>query len=700
MRAYRRPAGRKHPYISRRYLEIRESKATGDEISTIIKRREELHKLGPRDPNYLNNLARLARLCEYRTRDLTRAEELYREAYEKTAHSMQWGRTLAFFYARNGEPAKGEDILKRGIKEAKSTPAKVAWLVMHGDFLTMYDPDQALRAYNQASSIDPKNPLPFKAKAALYAKAGKWSKAIEHMIAYVARRGEDSRGRKTLIQYRINARQYDKAEKALETLLDRNPTDAQALVLKAVLFRLRGSPAKAVTIATQALEKHPEFATAFAVRARAYLVMGELEIAKNDLESARTLSRTPQISMELANVYTRLGREKDALLVLKSIVAENKTYAAALYKLINMQLAAKDWPNAESSIAEAQKRFPKQSLYWIVEGGMWQRRNQNAKAVSALEKAFELGKDSMPVVRTYLLGLMNAEQYDKALTVIDSYKNKPLWSVWVNAILGRIMVVKKQDSKANELFLKSVEDARPDELAFVVTQIREAYGSKIAIERMVAWSKKKPTDWYVRVLVGNLCSAAITDPKEKLTTAERNQYAKLAIDSYVVAVEKAKEPKNVAMLSNRLGKAYYDNHQPRDAEKAYLKCLEITPDNHAALNNLAYLYVNDLNEPEKALPYVRKVIRLRPQDPNVLDTYGWVMGKLKRYAEAKKYLQRSIERDPELAACRYHLGWVLEQTGNPKQALKHYRLGMELIRPMPHMPLHKRFQDALKRLGA
>ncbi|MBC8218627.1 MAG: tetratricopeptide repeat protein, partial [Planctomycetes bacterium] len=443
MRAHRKPAGRKHPYISRRYLEIRESKATGDEIKKIIERREEIYKLGVKDPNYLNNLERLAGLCEYRTRDLTRAGELYREAYEKTAHSLQWGRALAFFYARNGESAKGEAILKTGISEAKSSSAKVTWLVMHGEFLTMYDPDQALRAYDQASAIDPENPLPFRAKAALYARVHKWPKAIEHMIAYVAKRGEDIRGHKTLIQYRINGRQYDKAEKALEELLSRNPTDAQALLLKALLFRLRGNPAKAVTVATHAIEKHPEFAAAFSVRARAYLVMGELEMAKNDLESARTLSRAPQASMELVDVYTRLGREKDAILVLKSIVAEYKTYEAAQFRLIDMYLQKKEWPSAESRIAAVHKLFPEQSKSWIVEAGMWRRRRQHVKAIAALEKAFSLDKESMQVVMTYLSGLLDVKAYDKALTVIDSYKNKPRWSVWVNAVLGRIMVDKK-----------------------------------------------------------------------------------------------------------------------------------------------------------------------------------------------------------------------------------------------------------------
>ena len=700
-RAYRLPAAKNNPYVKGRYLEIRESKATGDEIKSLIQQREALHKAGPRDPNYLDNLLRLARLCEYRTKDLApRAGELYNEAYQRTGRSLRWGRTLAFFYARNGSPAKGEAVIKEGVNAAKNTRDKVAWLVMHGEFLTMYSPDQALRAYNRASKLDPKNPLPFRAKAELYARVGQWQEAIKHMAAYVAIRGEDIRGRKTLIQYRINARQYDQAGKAIEELLSRNPTDAQALLLKAVLLRLSGSPAKAITVATQAIDKHPEFAAAFSVRARAYLVMGELGMAKNDLESARTLSKTPEISMELVDIYTRLGRDGDAILVLKSIIAEHKTHETALRKLINIYLQAKDWANAERTIAQAHKLFPGKPTYLMIEADMWRSRRQTARYIAALEKAFALGKESMLVVRTYLLGLLGVQAYDKALAVAVSYRDRPLWSVWINAVIGRIMVAKKQPRQAGQLFFQAVEKARADELSFVVSQIREAYGPKVAIEQMIAASRANPANWYIRVLVGDLCSAIVGDPRIKLAAADRSQYLKLAIDNYNTALGKTEKPAGIAMLSNRLGKVYYDKGDTRNSEKAYMECLKIAPNDIAALNNLAYLYVDDLDKPEKALPYIQKVYKLMPQDPNVLDTYGWVLGKLKRYAEAKKYLQRSIERDPELVAARYHLGWVFEQTGDPKRALMHYRLGMEMVRTKPHLPLHKWLQGALKRLGA
>ncbi|MCP4376616.1 MAG: tetratricopeptide repeat protein [bacterium] len=703
-RAYRSPAGRRHPYISARYLEIRESKATGDDIQDIIKRREKAHKAGSKHPNYLNNLARLAALCEYRTRDLKRAEELYREAYQNTGHSLQWGRVLAFFYARRDQTIKGEAILKTGIKEAKNKADKVAWSVLYGDFLTLYNPKKALWTYNQASTIDPENPLPFRAMAELYARQRDWSRAIENMSAYVARRGEDIRGQKTLIQYRINGRDYDKAEKALDKLLDRNPSDAQGLLLKAVLFNMRGNPAKAVAIATQAIEKHPEFVAAFSIRARAYSVMGELGMAKNDLETARNLSKTPQTSMELADMYMRLGRENDAISTLKTILAEYKNYENAHVRLINIYLRDKKWASAERSLSDARKLFPKQARYLVIEGEMWKDRQQIAKAVTALEKAFELDKKSAMVARAYLLGLLDAKMYTKASSVIEVYKTNKIEGSWLDAISGRIMVSRKQENEANALFLKAVEkasmeDASQGELFFVVSQVREAHGSKIAIERIQAWSKQRPADWKIRVLLGNLCSMVTNDLEEKLTPAEKSKYLTLSIENYIEALKNAKKSDEIAILSNYLGKAYYDKREYKKAIKAYEKCLSISPGHYGALNNLAYLYVEDLNDPKKALPYARKVIRLMPQDANVLDTYGWVLARLKKYSDAKKYLQRSIERDPELVACRYHLGWVFEQTGDRKRAVKHYSLGVELVRTTPHLPLFKKFQDALKRLG-
>jgi len=611
---------------------------------------------------------------------------------------MQWAATLAMFHARNGDITKGETVLKTGATQAKNAQEKASWMMLRGNLLAPYNANQAMQIYEQAAKLHPANPAPLKAMAGIFAKVGRWPDAVKLMTAYAEKRPADIVSRKTLIHYRLNGRQYDKAEAELEAILKQNPTDAQAMILKSILLRLQGRPARAITVATAAIGRHPEFAPALLERAKAYAAIGELDMAVMDIQAARKISDKPQASMSLAGMYLRSGKTEKAIAVLESIITEHERYEAAWRQLIDVHLKAGNWTEAEEALSKARKLFPRLTRFPLAAAGMWKTRKQDAKALAALKAAFELDKDSAVIVRAYLLELLGAERYDKALATAEPYKARASWSAWINAVIARVMVARKQDQQATELFAKSVENSSPRELPFVVSQIREAYGPKFAIEKMVAWSSQRPGDWYIKLLVGDLCSGAVNDRKIELSDDDRKQYLKLAIDSYETAVSKVRKPQDVASLTSRLAKSYYDAGQFAKAEKAYLKCLEITPDNPAALNNLAYLYLDNLNSPEKALPYARKVIRLMPQDPNVLDTYGWLMAKLRKYPEAKKYLLRAIERAPEKASYRHHLGWVLEQSKQTDEAMKQYRTGLKLIGDNTHTPTYKLLKDAIERI--
>jgi predicted negative regulator of RcsB-dependent stress response len=63
------------------------------------------------------------------------------------------------------------------------------------------------------------------------------------------------------------------------------------------------------------------------------------------------------------------------------------------------------------------------------------------------------------------------------------------------------------------------------------------------------------------------------------------------------------------------------------------------------------------------LGYITRALALRPNDPFILDSMGWVQYRLKRYDEALKFLHRAfdLQQDPEIAA---HLGEVLWVSGD------------------------------------
>src|SRR5688572_18247511 len=92
------------------------------------------------------------------------------------------------------------------------------------------------------------------------------------------------------------------------------------------------------------------------------------------------------------------------------------------------------------------------------------------------------------------------------------------------------------------------------------------------------------------------------------------------------------------------------------ARDAYEKLIAINPDFSPALNNLAYLYSEKFNQPDKAFEAARRAHELQPLDPFSADTLGWILYKRADYTWALSLLQESAERLGAHAEVQFHLG--------------------------------------------
>ncbi|MHB8345861.1 MAG: tetratricopeptide repeat protein [Acidiferrobacterales bacterium] len=97
------------------------------------------------------------------------------------------------------------------------------------------------------------------------------------------------------------------------------------------------------------------------------------------------------------------------------------------------------------------------------------------------------------------------------------------------------------------------------------------------------------------------------------------------------------------------------------------KILKEDPTNADALNALGYTLADRTNRYQEALTLVQKALALRPGDPYIMDSMGWVQYRLGNDAEAVKYLRAALKRrpDPEISA---HLGEVLWAMGQKTEA--------------------------------
>ena len=102
-------------------------------------------------------------------------------------------------------------------------------------------------------------------------------------------------------------------------------------------------------------------------------------------------------------------------------------------------------------------------------------------------------------------------------------------------------------------------------------------------------------------------------------------------------------------------------------ERDMRKLLVKDPTNAHALNALGYTLADSTDRYEEAHTLIEQALSIRPEDPFILDSMGWVQYRLGNHADAIEYLERALTKreDAEIAA---HLGEVLWVTGEQERA--------------------------------
>ncbi len=107
-------------------------------------------------------------------------------------------------------------------------------------------------------------------------------------------------------------------------------------------------------------------------------------------------------------------------------------------------------------------------------------------------------------------------------------------------------------------------------------------------------------------------------------------------------------------------------------EKSLRHLMTLQPDNAHAFNALGYTLADRNLRLDEARQLIEKALALSPDDPQIIDSLGWVHFRLGNTQEALKHLRRAYELLPDVEVAA-HLGEVLWQSGAQDEALKVWR---------------------------
>ncbi|WP_290905281.1 tetratricopeptide repeat protein [Aquabacterium sp.] len=131
----------------------------------------------------------------------------------------------------------------------------------------------------------------------------------------------------------------------------------------------------------------------------------------------------------------------------------------------------------------------------------------------------------------------------------------------------------------------------------------------------------------------------------------------------------------------------------KDMERLLRRVIELAPDNPNAYNALGYSLADRKVQLDEARTLVEKAAELKPADPFITDSLGWVAFRQGRLDDAAKLLREAyIARpDTEIGA---HLGEVLWAQGRKDEALRVWRESQTRDRD------NDTLKETLQRLGA
>lgn len=494
---------------------------------------------------------------------------------------------------------------------------------------------KAIEEFKLTLVYDSKSPRVHLKLATEYVRQGLLSEAIEQTERALELDPEGIEARMILGGLYHSLKMYDQAMTQYNKVLELDPEHVKAPVyIGAILAEQKKFDESAevfLKLAKNPKNDEPEHAYFYMGRIRAE--QGEPKAYKQAEKAyEKAISIKPQFIeavMALTSLYQQMGKERAGTTLLESYqdkFGPNKEVAQALSR-IYLQDEKFDKAYEQLDIIDG---FESENLnvkiqmaLILIEGEKFQ------EAAARLEEILSISPD-LDKIRYYLGAVY--EETNEWTRAIENYSKVPPGSVYYSeAVIHSAYLYKKygQQARATEFVSQAIEvrDDIPQFYSFLASLLDDQKQYERGVQMLSKAVKKFPKDAQLNFFLGS--------------------------------------------MQDRLGNSDQTISQMR-------KVLEIEEDHVQALNYLAYTYA-ELNENlDEAEELAGKALMLKPDDPYVLDTLGWVQFKKGNHNEAIKFLELAYKKQSDEAVIAEHLGDVYYRIQLIDKAIKMYNKAISL----------------------
>jgi cellulose synthase operon protein C len=570
-----------------------------------------------------------------RHQDLTSAAAVAEQVLKLSPDDPSWAAVTADLYIRSGDPAAAEKTARDALIRHPNSLSVAASLA------------RALLAQQEFTEAEE-----FARKLANQQKSAPFDVLLARVL--------------------VEGRRVDDAATVLDAALVREPGNAVLHASVAEFWGAQGNRSRQLDLTRKTLQLHGEDPKQ-SLWLAALLAAGTV----NERDEASTIIR--------ARLYTQPD-DADALLLqaqlaltqdspnidaaeaaLRSVLRTNPRSLSA-HKMLAAILIQKSEVNAaDEAIAAGLMTASDDPDLLVLLAEVRQQQGDFEQSMTPLRRLLARGDPSLRAFDLLATAAIETHQVDHAIEMIER-RAEPAHEIQM--ILARLYESKGDTARAEELLHNLAQQMPslgvPAHLLFLS---RQGDFSKID-ELATTFAANHPDQLSPQMVAAEILAVQSSDPalrQRGFETLER------------IA---AKHPEFAADARFRAGLAHLQHADLVNAETMLFSAHQLAPQNPKTVNALAWLYGEELTDPQRGLALLQKYENSGGRlSPEMLDTYGALLFRARRFEDAMQKLNACLRVTGHTAtrtSALYHLALVQYETGAPRDATTNLKAALQL----------------------
>ncbi|WP_303310111.1 tetratricopeptide repeat protein [Hymenobacter sp. BT730] len=388
-----------------------------------------------------------------------------------------------------------------------------------------------------------------------------------------------------------------------------------------------------------------------------YLAQNKLPEALATLEQAeKQFGPLDEVSFKKQQIYLRQNNLDKALQEGEALITANPNEVRYVLAQAEMYAANNRLPDAIRVAGQALTQDPDNPQAHMILADVYRQQNNPAESQRHLKLAFTSpGLDIDQKVRIlvdYIKQLPNPALEKPALELADITMRAHPKEAKAFAVAGDIQSITEHKKEARASYLKALKLDNSkfqiwQQVVLIDAELNQTDSLLVHSDRALELFPNQAVFWFYNGTAHLMNKSA---PKG----VKALEYGKkLAADN----------PELQAQFDIQLGDAYHELKDYAKSDAAYDAALVFDANNAQALNNYSYFLSLRGEKLDKAKEMSGKLVKQFPDNGTYLDTYAWVLYKMKDYAGARQYLEKALKASKD-GTVTEHYGDVLFQLGD------------------------------------